>query len=162
MFTQPCTGKRSDFSIIPAETGLLSCQGLHVTLFTEMMRHNLWGRCTKKWGSYVCSWTRIVSWMVVCRDELFTFNIICAEVIRNAHFLRDTMKVKNCTNRNPFIAGYFWLVMLSSAVGISLPWKASFLLILKYIGCLAICKIQFGINNYFLVWLVLQNLLTQQ
>ena len=94
--------------------------------------------------------------MVVCRDELFTFNIICAEVIRNAHFLRDTMKVKNCTNRNPFIAGYFRLVMLSSAVGISLPWKASFLLILKYIGCLAICKIQFGINNYFLVWLVLQ------
>ena len=57
----------------------------------------------------------------MCRDELFTFNIICAEVIRNAHFLRDTMKVKNCTNRNPFIAGYFRLVMLSSAVGISLP-----------------------------------------
>ena len=57
----------------------------------------------------------------MCRDELFTFNIICAEVIRNAHFLRDTMKVKNYTNRNPFIAGYFRLVMLSSAVGISLP-----------------------------------------
>ena len=85
--------------------------------------------------------------MVVCRDELFTFNIICVEVIRNAHFLRDTMKVKNCTNRNPFSVGHAFKCS---------RYQSTLKSILKYIGCLAICKIQFGINIYLLVWLVLQ------
>lgn len=78
----------------------------------------------------------------MCRDELFTFNIICAEVIRNAHFLRDTMKVKNCTNRNPFSVGHAFKCS---------RYQSTLKSILKYIGCLAICKIQFGINIYLLV-----------